>query len=158
MLSENAMLDQSAVEMVQIVTMKVNGQLVGLPILSVQDVFSVQRVTAVPRAPASVVGLVNLRGRVVTLLSLRSLLGFPPVAVSDGMMAVGIESQGEIFGLVIDEIGEVISVNPELKDQRLSALDRSWAFASAGLHKLENGLLMELDLKKLLDVPMKAAA
>jgi purine-binding chemotaxis protein CheW len=158
MLAAEKTVDVAGVETLQIVTMKVHDQIVGLPILSVQDVFSVQRITKVPRAPDSVVGLVNLRGRVVTLLSLRALLGFPPVTVADGMMAVGIESQGEFFGLVIDEIGEVLSVNPALKDTRASALDQSWAFASSGLHKLEHGLLVELDLKKLLEIPFKAAA
>jgi purine-binding chemotaxis protein CheW len=152
MLAAEKTVDVAGVETLQIVTMKVHDQIVGLPILSVQDVFSVQRITKVPRAPDSVVG------RVVTLLSLRALLGFPPVTVADGMMAVGIESQGEFFGLVIDEIGEVLSVNPALKDTRASALDQSWAFASSGLHKLEHGLLVELDLKKLLEIPFKAAA
>jgi purine-binding chemotaxis protein CheW len=150
MLAAEKTVDVAGVETLQIVTMKVHDQIVGLPILSVQDVFSVQRITKVPRAPDSV--------RVVTLLSLRALLGFPPVTVADGMMAVGIESQGEFFGLVIDEIGEVLSVNPALKDTRASALDQSWAFASSGLHKLEHGLLVELDLKKLLEIPFKAAA
>lgn len=158
MLGNQTSQDNSTTEMVQIVTMQVNGQLVGLPILAVQDVFSIQRITRVPRAPDAMVGLVNLRGRVVTLLSLRTLLGFPATPITDGMMAVGVENQGEMFGLVIDQIGEVLSVNAALRDSRVSALERGWSFAAAGLHKLDNGLLMELDLKKLLGASFQAAA
>lgn len=62
---------QAVNETKQLVTVLVEGQLLGLPISKVHDVFALQNLTIVPRSPSAVAGLVNLRGRVVTMLSLR---------------------------------------------------------------------------------------
>jgi purine-binding chemotaxis protein CheW len=150
--------DLAARELMQVVTMHVDGQLVGLPIQHVQDVFAVQRVTPVPRAPGCVVGLVNLRGRVVTLLSLRSLLGLPDADVSGSVMAVGVEWKDEAFGLVIDKIGEVLSLDAAARDGGANRIDRRWSGIAAGIHKLDAGLLVELDLAALMQQPYQLAA
>ena len=60
------------------VTAMVGGQLFGLPILRVQDVFKPERVTRVPLAPPEIAGVLNLRGRIVTLVDLRRRLDLPP--------------------------------------------------------------------------------
>jgi purine-binding chemotaxis protein CheW len=142
----------------QLVTMHVAGQLVGLPIMDVQDVFSVQRITPVPRASASVVGLVNLRGRVVTLLSLRTLVGYPPEPFRDGMMAVGVEWKGEAFGLLIDKIGDVVSVRQSDKDAAAGKVDNKLSALAAAIHKLSDGLIIELAVSSLLAAPLAKAA
>jgi purine-binding chemotaxis protein CheW len=142
----------------QLVTMHVDGQLVGLAIESVHDVFNVQRITQVPRAPESVVGLVNLRGRVVTLLCLRSLLGFPSIPIQSSAMAVGVEWRDEAFGLVIDRIGDVIAVNVADSDVATSKIDRRLSGLCVALHKLPDGLIIELSLAALLERPFALAA
>jgi purine-binding chemotaxis protein CheW len=142
----------------QLVTMRVNGQLVGLPIREVQDVFAIQRITPVPRSASSVVGLVNLRGRVVTLLSLRNLIGYAPEPFKPGMMAVGVEWKDEAFGLMIDQIGDVISVSAGQKDVAVGKVDQRLAAMAVAIHKLDEGLLVELGVEALLATPMAKAA
>src|SRR5438105_15711363 len=89
------------------VTAVIGGQLFGLPISRVQDVFMPERITRVPLASAEIAGVLNLRGRLVTVIDLRHRLGLPGRA-AERPMAVGIELRGESFGLLIDSVGEVI--------------------------------------------------
>jgi purine-binding chemotaxis protein CheW len=142
----------------QLVTVIVEGQLLGLPISRVHDVFAVQNLTVVPRSQAAVAGLVNLRGRVVTMLSLRVMLGFEQVKVEDGAMAVGIEWKDEALGLVVDEVGEVLEVERNAREIGPTNLDPRWSQICAGIHKLEKGLLVEIDLSALLERPLQNAA
>ena len=142
----------------QLVTVVVEGQLLGLPISRVHDVFALQNLTLVPRAPTAVAGLVNLRGRVVTMLSLRVMLGFSEIEVKDGAMAVGVEWRDEALGLVVDKVGEVLEVDSAAREKTPANLDPRWAAVCAGLHKLPIGLLVEIDLNALLERPLQAAA
>ena len=90
----------------QYVTVRVGGQLFGLPISSVNEVFVPDRITPVPLASREIDGVLNLRGRIVTMIDMRRLLG-----LSDGTlarMAVGIERTGEAFALLIDGVGDVL--------------------------------------------------
>jgi purine-binding chemotaxis protein CheW len=142
----------------QLVTMYVHGQLVGLPIRAVQDVFLIQKVTPVPRSDASVVGLVNLRGRVVTLLDLARLVGHAGQPFHEGMMAVGVTWKDEAFGLVIERIGDVINVDDGLKDTAVSKMDAKLAARAVAIHKTASGLVIELDVNGLLGSSMSKAA
>ncbi len=91
---------------IQLITVRIEGQLIGLPITSVRDVFSISAMTPVPRADRAVAGLVNLRGHIVTILDLGYLLNSRKSARKSEQepMAVGVEWQGEVFGLVVDEM------------------------------------------------------
>src|SRR5580700_9916931 len=92
------------------VTATVGGQLFGLPIARVQDVFAVDRLTRVPLAAPEIAGVLNLRGRIVTAIDLRCRLGIAPTAEAHKRMAIGIEHRGESYGLLIDAIGEVMKL------------------------------------------------
>ncbi len=76
------------------VTVSVGGQLFGLPIGRVQDVFMLNQMTCVPLAPEDIAGIINLRGRIVTAIDLRRRLGMPG-GERKPSMAVGIECAGE---------------------------------------------------------------
>src|SRR6201989_2017469 len=92
------------------VTVLIGGQLFGLPISRVQDVFMPDRLTRVPLAPPENAGVVNLRGRIVTTMDMRRRLGLPPRDDNKPSMAVGIEQKGESYGLLIDTVGEVMKL------------------------------------------------
>ncbi len=92
------------------VTATIGGQLFGLPVARVQDVFVPERMTPVPLAAAEVAGLINLRGRIVTMLEMRRRLGLPDGDHRPTPMAIGVEWRGESYGLLIDEIGEVLTL------------------------------------------------
>src|SRR4051794_31747098 len=96
-----------AAHVTEYVTVTIGDQLFGLPISRVQDVFMPERLTRVPLAPPEIAGVLNLRGRIVTAIDMRSRLGLPRRQGTGPTMAVGIECNGESYGLLIDAVGEV---------------------------------------------------
>ncbi len=142
----------------QLVTVFVGDQMFGLPILKVRDVFVVNELTRVPLAPASVSGLFNLRGRVLTILDMRALLGLPPRDSAGEAVAIGIEWKGEAFGLLVDRVSEVLSFTAASRDRNPANLDQRWADLSAGVHRLSDRLLIELRLEALFGERLVEAA
>ncbi len=134
------------------VTAMVGGQLFGLPILRVQDVFKPERVTRVPLAPPEIAGMLNLRGRIVTLVDLRRQLDLPPPEDDKPRMAVGVEWRGESYGLLIDSIGEVLKLDDEARERNPANLSEGLARMSVGIHRLDQQLLMVLDVERVLDI------
>ena len=140
------------------VTAMVAGELIGLPILQVQDVFVPEGVTRVPLAPPEIAGVINLRGRIVTLVDLRSRLGMPPRDADTPAMAIGVEAGGESFALLIDNIGEVLQLADVEREPNPLHLDARLARVSNGIHRLEGRLLLVIDVGRVLDIESVAAA
>jgi purine-binding chemotaxis protein CheW len=141
------------------VTARIGEQLFGLPISRVQDVFMPDRLTSVPLAAPEIAGVLNLRGRIVTVIDLRCRLGLPKRQDQRRSMAIGIEHRGESYGLLIDEIGEVLKLADGDREVNPVNLDSHLAQLSGGVHRLEEQLLVVLDVDRVLYVgpEMKAA-
>ncbi|HEX5666422.1 MAG TPA: chemotaxis protein CheW [Hyphomicrobium sp.] len=139
----------------EFVTVYVGDQVFGLPIGCVQDVFHVGAITPVPLAPYEVAGLLNLRGRVLTALCLRRLLRLP-AAPEINRMVVGIEQSGESFGLLVDKVGEVLSLPIAERQPAPSNFDPRWARFASGVYWLAEGLLVVLDVEAALSQPASA--
>jgi purine-binding chemotaxis protein CheW len=133
------------------VTVMIDGQLFGLPISRVQDVFMPDRLTRVPQASVEIAGVLNLRGRIVTAIDLRRRLGLPPRSGGRPPMAVGIELRGESYGLLIDSVGEVMKLADNTQEPNPVNLDSKLAAVSAGVHRLDGQLLVILDVDRVLD-------
>src|SRR4051794_27380272 len=88
--------------MTEYVTVTIGDHLFGLPIFRVQDVFVPDRLTRVPLAPPEVAGILNLRGRVVTAIDMRSRLDLGARDKGAPVMAIGIELRAESYGLLVD--------------------------------------------------------
>src|SRR5450759_3289287 len=140
------------------VTAVIGGQLFGLPILRVQDVFLPERVTRVPLAPPEIAGVLNLGGRLVTLIDMRDRLGLDKRQDDGPAMAIGVESRGESYGLLIDSVGEVLKLDDDTREANPINLDPRLARVSAGIHRLEGQLLMVVDVERVLDIGAKAIA
>ncbi len=140
------------------VTVVIDGQLFGLPISRVQDVFIPERLTRVPLATPEIAGVLNLRGRIVTAIDMRRRLGLPPRSDGRPPLAVGIELWGESYGLLIDSVGEVMKLNDGTREPNPINLDGTLARASAGVHRLEGQLLVILDVDRVLDLAAEAMA
>ena len=140
------------------VTAMIGGQLFGLPILRVQDVFVPERLTRVPLAPTEIAGVLNLRGRIVTLVDMRCRLGLGRRDDEQAAMAVGVESRGESYGLLIDGVGEVLKLDNIAWEPNPTNLDPRLASVSTGIYRLDGQLLMVLDVDRVLDIAVKAAA
>jgi purine-binding chemotaxis protein CheW len=140
------------------VTVFTAGQLFGLKLGRVRDVFVPRGLSRVPLAPPQVAGLLNLRGRIVTAIDLRQRLGIEPRNDGAAPMAVGIEVRGELYGLIVDKAGDVLWLSPSTHDANPVNLDERWAAVCAGVHRLDHGLMVVLDVDKVLDLTGLGAA
>src|ERR1043166_7017015 len=121
--------DESVTEYV---TVMLEGQLFGLPIARVQDVFMPDRLARVPLAPPEIAGVLNLRGRIVTAVDLRLRLGTVPRSDGRPPTAAGRELKGESYGLLIDAVGEVMRLANGTREANPVNLDARLAQGSAG--------------------------
>ena len=126
-------------------TIVTDGRTFGLPVEAIQTVFEIVAVTPVPLAPVEVLGLVNLRGKIVTAISLRRRLLNDPKAVETSVLAVGIEHRGENFALIVDEVGDVIMLDHGTEIDIPPHLGAASA-KIASVHRLETLILPVLNL------------
>jgi purine-binding chemotaxis protein CheW len=146
-------------EHIEYVTVMIGGQLFGLPINRVQDVFMPDAITRVPLAPSEIAGVLNLRGRIVTAIDMRCRLGLPRREQSDRTLyAVGVETKGESYGLIIDSVGEVLNLPKDRLDPNPVNLDRRWVGISGGVYRLDGQLLVVLDVDRVLALGDEAMA
>jgi purine-binding chemotaxis protein CheW len=138
-------------QFIEYVTVMIGGQLFGLPISRVQDVFMPDRLTRVPLAPPEIAGVLNLRGRIVTTIDMRRRLGMPPREDNKPSMAVGIELKGESYGLLIDTVGEVMKLGETTLEPNPVNLDPRLARVSGGVHRLDGQLMVILDVDYVLN-------
>ncbi|CAA7611808.1 chemotaxis protein CheW [Magnetospirillum sp. UT-4] len=133
------------------VTMFIDGQMFGIPVLTVQDVLGPQKITRIPLAPREVAGSLNLRGRIVTAIDVRLRLGLPGTSGDHSGMSVVCDQNGELYSLMVDQVGEVLSLPVVKFERNPPTLDHMWREFSAGIYRLDDKLLVVLDVGKLLD-------
>jgi purine-binding chemotaxis protein CheW len=150
--------DSSDERVTEYVTVMIGGQLFGLPIARVQDVFMPERLTRVPLAGAEIAGVLNLRGRIVTAIDMRRRLGLPPRTDARVRMAVGVELGAESYGLMIDSVGEVLKLDDATREPNPVNLDARLAGVSGGVHRLDGQLMVILDVDRVLDMANDAMA
>ncbi len=132
------------------VTLTVARQLCGVPVLSVRDVLGDQTITRIPLAPVEVAGSLNLRGRIVTAVDLRRRLRLPPAPAGPPRMSVVTEQGGELYALLVAQVREVMSLRSSQFERPPPTLPGAWAAYSDGIYRLASGLLVALDVGRLL--------
>jgi purine-binding chemotaxis protein CheW len=140
------------------VTMTIAEQLFGIPVLQVQDVLGHQRITRIPLAPPEVAGSLNLRGRIVTAIDVRLRLGLPARSADKPGMSIVVDHRGELYSLMVDNVGEVLSLSSEDYESNPATLDIRWRDLSNGIYRLNNTLLVVLDVARLLNFANLEAA
>jgi purine-binding chemotaxis protein CheW len=132
------------------VTAMIGGQWCGIPVLKVQDVLGPQRITRIPLAPQEVAGSLNLRGRIVTSIDLRARLR---LAAGDHAksMSIVVEIHGELYSLMVDSVGEVLAVQGHAIERNPATLDPVWRGVSDGVHRLDKGIVVLLNVDSLLE-------
>jgi purine-binding chemotaxis protein CheW len=134
----------------QLVTMIVDKQLFGIPILQVQDIVEASRITPVPLAPSAIAGVLNLRGRIVTVIDLRKLLGNSEEVPWDSQMGVTVEYKGDLYTLLVDAIGDVRTLPKRDFDSAPSTLEDKVRKICSGIFRLRGNLLVVLDVSRIL--------
>jgi purine-binding chemotaxis protein CheW len=135
----------------QLVTFRLDGDLYGVELAHVQEVLRSHRLAPVPLAPPAVAGLINLRGQVVTAIDLRKRLGRPPRPEGSQAVAVVILVGGEVMSLLVDSIADVVAVDPLDFEPPPDTLEGRSRGLILGAYKLEDRLLLALDVHKAVD-------
>jgi purine-binding chemotaxis protein CheW len=135
-----------------LLTVIIADQLFGIPVLQVQDVLGPQKVTRIPLAPPEVAGALNLRGRIVTTIDVRTRLNMRPDETIDTskQMSVVVEHENELYSLIIDKVGDVLTLEDKDFENNPPTMDAIWREISAGIYRLEDNLLIILDVPGLL--------
>jgi purine-binding chemotaxis protein CheW len=144
--------------MTEYVTVTIGDHLFGLPIFRVQDVFVPDRLTRVPLAPPEVAGILNLRGRVVTAIDMRSRLDLGARDKGAPVTAIGIELRAESYGLLVDSVGEVMALRNDACEAKPANLDPRLSRVAAGIYRLEGQLMIVLDVDRVLEIKNGAVA
>jgi purine-binding chemotaxis protein CheW len=134
------------------VTLTLADQLCGIPVMGVRDVLGAHPITRIPLAPPEIAGSLNLRGRIVTAIDLRRRLGLPAAAPTAERMSVVAELGGDLYALVVDHVGEVVSPPSDAFERNPPTLSDTWGEFSLGIYRLEEQLMVVLDVARLLSL------
>ncbi len=140
----------------EFVTVMIEDQWFGIPVNSVRDVLGAQQIARIPLAPDEVAGSLNLRGRIVTAIDPRVRLGLPKGERSG--MGLVFEHDGESYSLLIDSVGEVLNLPDDRYERNPATLNSLWREISAGIYRLDDRLLVVMDIARLLDFDTAEAA
>jgi purine-binding chemotaxis protein CheW len=136
------------------VTFIVAGQLFGVPVMRVQDILTPDAVAPVPGGPKEVRGLINLRGRIVTVIDVRTHLSLPKASdeIVKAGMCVTVESRGDAYTLFVDKVGDVITLSRDLREGNPATLDAKWREVAEAVYRTDQGLLVALNVDRLLAI------
>lgn len=146
--SSNAATD--ADEVLQWVTFKLGEETYGINVMQVQEVLRYSEIAPVPGAPDYVLGIINLRGNVVTVIDTRSRFGLDTNEVTDNSRIVIIESEQQVVGILVDSVAEVVYLKSSEIDSAPNVGTEESAKFIQGVCNRDGLLLILVDLNKLL--------
>ncbi|MGC8795200.1 MAG: chemotaxis protein CheW [Bryobacteraceae bacterium] len=136
----------------QYATFFVDGLFFGIEVLQVQEVLRYQEMTRVPLAPDVVEGLINLRGQIVTAIDMRRRLNLRPRPEGMLPMSMVVRTADGAVSLLVDEIGDVLEVDPESFERPPENLEGAARELIRGVYKLKDRLLLVLDTERTVEV------
>jgi purine-binding chemotaxis protein CheW len=142
----------------EFVTLRIGKQLFGISVLAVQDVMRHQSIAPIPLAPEFIAGSLNVRGRIVTAFDMRRRLNLGAYPEPNKIMLAVVEVQHELFALMVDSVGDVLSLNMENFEKVPANMDGGWRTMAAGVFKLETELLVILDVGNVINLASKESA
>lgn len=136
--------------MLQWVTFRLDNETYGINVMQVQEVLRHTEIAPVPGAPNYVLGIINLRGNVVTVIDTRNRFGLPSTEITDNTRIVIIEADKHVVGILVDAVAEVVYLRQsEIETAPNVGNEESSKFIQGVCHKNEE-LLILVDLDKLL--------
>lgn len=136
----------------QLATFYVGDLLLGLQIDQVQEINRRLDVTQVPHSPTCVRGVINLRGDVVTVIDLRTVLGMPPAEISEHSRNLIVNLDGELVGLCVDAIANIITIPSDAVSPPPSNLDEAEDHVFRGVYTAEREIVTILNLRETLEL------
>jgi purine-binding chemotaxis protein CheW len=135
---------------VQIVGFRVGDETFGVPIALVHEIVRVPEITAVPEAPNCVEGVINLRGKIISVVDLRKRFGEKQIHAGKKNRILVAEIEGKLVGLIVDAASEVLKISPSEIEPPPNVFDESDVNYVTGVGKLQGRLVIMVDLSKIL--------
>lgn len=145
-------------EQLQLVTFCVNNEQYAVDILRVQEINRMLAITQVPQSPPGVEGVINLRGRIIPIMDLRVRFGMPKGDRTDESRIMVVESGGTIVGFIVDRVHEVLRISRTTVDPAPAMSSTVESRYIEGVAKLDDRLIILLDLDALLSEQPNALA
>jgi len=139
-------------ELLQLVSFKIGDEEFGVDILNVQEINKMVQITKVPNSPGYVEGVINLRGRVIPIIDLRTRLKLPKIEHNKDTRIIVVEIVGKTIGFIVDSVQEVLRVPMSITEappEMVTGIDSDF-IRSVG--KLDDRLLILIDLEKVLTI------
>jgi purine-binding chemotaxis protein CheW len=138
-------------DMLQFVTFKLAGQKYAMDILKVQEINNLKEITPVPNAPAYVEGAINLRGKVIPVLNLRKKFHMEQKDLSESNKIIIVDIRGTVTGIIVDAVSDVLRVPEDVVEPPPPVSSSVRSEFIRGVAKLPDGLIVVLDMDRLLD-------
>lgn len=135
---------------IQLVTFRLKDETYGINVMQVQEVLRVTDIAPVPGAPHYVMGIINLRGNVVTVIDTRMRFGLPQGEMDDLSRIIVIESEAQVVGILVDSVAEVADLRVSEIDSAPNVGNEESSRYIQGVASRDNNLLIVVDLNKLL--------
>ncbi len=152
-MSESALKQESAApdESLQWVTFQVADEIYGVNVLQVQEVLKFAEITPVPGAPSFVLGIINLRGNVVTVIDMRTRFGLPSKEADDVTRIIFAETHGHIIGMLVDSVTDVINLRPSQIEMPpgVRKEENNSSHYVEGVYSTDERILTLIDVEKL---------
>ena len=142
--------EKTSEEVFQWVTFKLENEVYGVNVMQVQEVLRYTEIAPVPGAPDYVLGIINLRGNVVTVIDTRLKFGLMPAEVTDSSRIIIIEAEKQVVGILVDSVAEVVYLKASEIDPAPSVGTEESARFIQGVSNRKEDLLILVDLNKLL--------
>jgi purine-binding chemotaxis protein CheW len=137
-------------EIIQLVSFTIGQEEFGLDIQSIQEINRMVEITRVPNSPEFVSGVINLRGKVIPIIDLRKRFGFPPKESDRNTRIIVVELGSMVVGFVVDSVSEVLRIPKSITEPPPSIVAGIGSEYITAVAKLENRLLILLDLERIL--------
>ena len=141
---------ESRDKVLQWVTFNLGEETYGVNVMQVREVLRYSEIAPVPGAPSYVLGIINLRGNVVTVIDTRSRFGLYPSDVTDNTRIVIIETEQQVIGILVDSVAEVVYLRASEIDKTPNVGTDESSRVIQGVSNRDGELLILVDLNKLL--------
>jgi purine-binding chemotaxis protein CheW len=138
--------------LVELATFYIGDALCGMDILKVQEINKLMQMTKVPQAPEYVLGILNLRGQIVTILDLGKKLGLGETDISKDPRNIIVNSAGGHVGLLVRRISDVVTADMERRERAPANMSGIQGEFFTGVYKTNNNLIGILDVDKVLSI------
>lgn len=149
--------ETNSTDLLQLVSFRIENEEFGVDILKVQEIIRMIQITKVPNSPEFVEGVINLRGRVIPIISLRTKLGLSRIEQDKNTRTIVVDLHGKTIGFIVDEVNEVLRIPAGITETPPSMVSGINADYITSIAKLEDRLLILLDLEKVLTDAEKAS-